>query len=225
MDGMSISAEQIRAARERLHLTQKELADQVGVSSRTVGSWERGDTIPRNRMGALAEALGLEETEPEFGYEALLRRVGQLVKQRREELGFGRAAFAKHAGLGSDKTIQDFEFGRHLPLGNSLRRIEKALRWRSGCIDDVMRGTDRKASSIRMEDLDKYDSSPKERLAAFSTLELLDELRLRLENLQVFMGGMTPQAQELYGLAAMGHVPEHLEDELERDEDNEDDDA
>lgn len=221
MEHMSISAEQIKAARERLHLKQKELADMVGVTSRTVGSWERGETVPRNRMGALAEALGLEETEPEFGYEALLRRVGQLAKQRREELGFSRPAFAKHAGIGSDKTIAEFEFGRTLPMGGTQRKIEKGLRWRSGSIDDVMRGQDRKASSIRMEDLDKYDSSPREQLSKFTTLELLDELRDRLDNLATFMIGATPQAQQLYGLAAQGHIPEHLEE----DEDDEDSDA
>lgn len=206
-------------------MTQQQLADEVGVSMRTIGNWERNEAIPRNRMGALMEALEMGDQGPEFGHDALLRRVGQLMKQRREELGLGRLAFAKHAGVGSDKTIKDLEFGRMLPLGSTLRRIEKGLRWRLGSIDDVMSSESRKASTIRMEEVDSHDSSPKVQLQAFTTLELLDELRIRLENLQKFVGGATPNAQELYGLAAMGHVPEHLEEDLEGDEDNEDDDA
>ncbi|SDG96243.1 helix-turn-helix domain-containing protein [Klenkia brasiliensis] len=49
----------IRAARERARLSQAEVAAAVGVSLRTVGNWERGESIPRNRLGALEELLGV----------------------------------------------------------------------------------------------------------------------------------------------------------------------
>lgn len=54
---MIIGAE-IRRARELAHLTQQELGARVGVSLRTVGNWERGETVPLNRAAALEEVLG-----------------------------------------------------------------------------------------------------------------------------------------------------------------------
>lgn len=48
----------IRAARERKGWTQQQLALAVGVGARTVGGWERGETVPLNRMGKLDEVLG-----------------------------------------------------------------------------------------------------------------------------------------------------------------------
>jgi len=48
----------IKAARERRKWNQEELAAAVGVSARTVGNWERGATVPKNRLGALADILG-----------------------------------------------------------------------------------------------------------------------------------------------------------------------
>ena len=48
----------IRRARERLHLTQQQLADLVGVSLRSVSNWEGGHHVPKNRLGALEDVLG-----------------------------------------------------------------------------------------------------------------------------------------------------------------------
>jgi transcriptional regulator with XRE-family HTH domain len=215
MDGMSdITGEQIRAARERLRMTQQELAEELGVSLRTVSNWERGESVPRNRAGAIVDVLGIQEEVPEFGEKALLRRLGQLAKQQREILGMGRPSMAKEAGLGSDKTIIQFEFGRTLPRGTSQRRIEKALSWRIGAIDDVMRMVNRKASEIQMEDLDAEDSvylasqGPKS-LALYSDDDLIDELRRRL-----VAGRRVPyqSRQDLYDLAASTNS-EHLEAE------------
>ena len=53
----------IRAARERKGWTQAELGQAIGVGQRTVGNWERGATVPKNRMGALVDALG-PDVEP-----------------------------------------------------------------------------------------------------------------------------------------------------------------
>ena len=49
---------QIRAAREARGWTQEQLATAVGVGHRTVGNWERGATVPKNRMGKLRELFG-----------------------------------------------------------------------------------------------------------------------------------------------------------------------
>ncbi|MDQ0735141.1 transcriptional regulator with XRE-family HTH domain [Arthrobacter agilis] len=53
-----ITGEQIRAARERAALTQGQLGERVGVSLRTIGNWERGESVPRNKEGVLRSALG-----------------------------------------------------------------------------------------------------------------------------------------------------------------------
>lgn len=47
----------IRRARERKRWSQRQLADALGVGVRSVGSWERGETEPRNSIGALEEVL------------------------------------------------------------------------------------------------------------------------------------------------------------------------
>lgn len=196
-------------------MTQQELADEVGVSLRTVSSWERGESVPRNRAAVIAEVLGLESAR-EFGHDALLRRLGQLAKQRREEIGQGRKPFAKEAGLGSDTTIQSFEFGRVLPSGTSQRKIEKALGWRLGVIEDMMRAVDRKASAIEMEELDAEDSlylntvSGVRALSMVSNEDLIEELRRRL--LRAPSPMETKDAQHMFGLAASTNA-EHLEDE------------
>jgi len=52
-----INGTEIRAARERAGMTQGQLAHAVGVSLRTVGNWERGDTVPMNRASAVEAAL------------------------------------------------------------------------------------------------------------------------------------------------------------------------
>lgn len=54
----------IRSLREELGLTQKELADQIGVSDKTVSKWETGRGLPDiSVLGALAEALGVSLSE------------------------------------------------------------------------------------------------------------------------------------------------------------------
>ena len=217
-DMSSITGEQIRAARELARMTQQQLADDVGVSLRTVSSWERGESVPRNRASAIAEVLGIRgdgETEAEFGYSALLSHLGRLAKQRREELGLGRVPFSKEIGLGSDRTLRNFEFGRTLPSGTSQRRIEKGLGWRLGAMDDVMRMVDRKASSITMESLDAEDSlhiaaQGGVGLALVSNEDLIEELRRRLLKSPAPM--QNQDMQNLFGLAASTNV-EHLEDD------------
>jgi transcriptional regulator with XRE-family HTH domain len=46
---------EIKAARERAKMTQPQLAAAVGVGKGTVSNWERGETVPKNRMAAIEE--------------------------------------------------------------------------------------------------------------------------------------------------------------------------
>ncbi len=223
-DMTSISAETIKAARERRQITQADLAKELGVSMRTVGNWERGDSVPRSRMGALVDALGLEAkpTGYQWGEEELRARVGQLAKQRREELGLSRDAFAERADLRSKQTVQNFEFARSMPRGATLRQIEKVLEWKNNSIDEALE-SGKRAGDLAMEDFDLYDREPKERpLASFSTEEVLAEAIKRLADIKGALGPSSPSlgARDLYGLAASGNS-EHLED-LEDAEDEQD---
>jgi DNA-binding transcriptional regulator YiaG len=232
VEAMGISAEEIKAGRERRHMTQQQLADEVGVSLRTVGSWERGESVPRNRLSAVAEALGLEgESQRDFGRDAMQKRIGQLAKQRREELGLGRVAFARSIGLGSDKTLQDFEFGRRLPFGTTVRKIEKALGWKLGVVDELLESKNRKASAIMQEELDEFEPGQPMPLDRVPTAELLAEVIRRLGALQSAIGAPQPRIEDIIGvsapkdlfdLAASTNV-EHLEDDEEADEDEQDD--
>lgn len=52
-----LTGDQIRTARERAGWTQAHLGDLVGVSMRSIGNYERGETIPRNKMPVLKEVL------------------------------------------------------------------------------------------------------------------------------------------------------------------------
>lgn len=53
------TGERIRARREELNMTQKELAEKVGISFQLVSHYEKNlvDTIPTKRLKAIAEAL------------------------------------------------------------------------------------------------------------------------------------------------------------------------
>jgi DNA-binding XRE family transcriptional regulator len=210
----SFTADEIKAGRERKMMTQQELADAVGVSLRTVSSWERGESVPRNRMAVIAEVLGLEGAK-EFGYDALLRQLGRLAKQRREEIGLPRQGMAREYGLGSDKTIVAFEFGRVLPSGTSQRKIERALDWKVGVIDEVMRMVNRKASDISMEELDAEDSLYLSSQGVIKGLELVSDDDLLAEvrrRMTESSRHLSEAAQHMFGLAASSNV-EHLEGE------------
>jgi DNA-binding XRE family transcriptional regulator len=156
------------------------------------------------------------ESVSEFVEKAMLRQLGMLAKRRREELGLPRQGFAKEIGLGSDKTIVAFEFGRVLPSGTSQRKIEKGLGWRLGVIDDFMRMKDRKATSVDMESVDAEDSlfiasqGGIKGLELVSDDDLLAEVKRRMSSRNA--RHLSKDAQDVYGLAASTNV-EHLEDE------------
>lgn len=72
--------QRIRRLRESRKWSQAELGDLVGVSSRTIGNWERDESAPRNRLGTLQEVFGVSLTrdeEPELD-EAGEPRLGYL---------------------------------------------------------------------------------------------------------------------------------------------------
>lgn len=56
MDGRELGW-RLRRARERARLTQRELAEAVGVDRKTVGNWESGVSSPRSSLGRLEAVL------------------------------------------------------------------------------------------------------------------------------------------------------------------------
>jgi len=152
------------------------------------------------------------QSERDYGQDAMMRRLGLLAKQRREELGLGRVEFAKLAGLGSDSTVQQFEFGQRWPRPQTLRKLEVALGWRNQVIDALTEDLNRAASSVTFADLDRPAEQPAPRpLSAFSTAELMREVASRMEALQAGLGASL-DSQPDYDLAA-SHNREHLEGE------------
>lgn len=50
---------QLKEIRKKSHVSQVELADMIGVSTRTIGAWERGENLPDiEQVWNCAEALG-----------------------------------------------------------------------------------------------------------------------------------------------------------------------
>jgi len=215
---MYITSEQIKSARERRQMTQQELADEVGVSLRRVGSWERGESIPRNRMGAIAEALGLDDEVKgrDFGPEAIRRRLGQLAKQRREQLGLARIPFAKHAGM-YEQAVMQFEFAQRWPRTATLRKLEDALGWKPFVTEDIL-SSSRRASTIELADLDNPGVVQPEPgsipLAGVSTADLLAELVRRNNAQEKVVAEHADPAQHHYDLAASD---DHVEGEDDND--------
>lgn len=84
----------IKALRNKLHISQTELADAVGVSLRTVGSWERGNSVPNSeQIWNCAVALGCtpndilgwhEDRPSESGREDLTPEEREIVDCYRE---------------------------------------------------------------------------------------------------------------------------------------------
>jgi DNA-binding XRE family transcriptional regulator len=58
---MDVNALNIRSKRKELKLTQKQLADILGVSFNTISNWERGEVIPETKFGIIKSFLNQEK--------------------------------------------------------------------------------------------------------------------------------------------------------------------
>ncbi|WP_313318192.1 helix-turn-helix domain-containing protein [Gordonia sputi] len=66
-------------------------------------------------------------------------QAGAIVAARRRELGLDVAELARTAGV-DVKTIRSLEAGERMPRDSTKAKIERALSWDSGGIDEVMEG-------------------------------------------------------------------------------------
>lgn len=82
----------LRRARERAKLTQRALAEAVGVDRKTVGNWEAGVSSPRSSLGRLeavlaahglvADPVAASEPLPAVGADAVLQMIVEVLDSR-----------------------------------------------------------------------------------------------------------------------------------------------
>lgn len=91
--------QRIKRRRQELGLTQKDLAERVGVDPSSVVNWEKGRHFPARYQGAVEAALGIsltEDDEPDpgpqdgDGYDRLERRALDLLKEIERQRRQGR---------------------------------------------------------------------------------------------------------------------------------------
>lgn len=56
-------ADDIRLEREKINLTQEQFAELLGVSTRTVGRWENGESFPIKHVDTIAAVLNVSQKE------------------------------------------------------------------------------------------------------------------------------------------------------------------
>lgn len=121
-----MKAEEIRAGRRRLGLSQAGLGEQIAVSQVTVSNWERGKTAPGpEHAAALAKLFRADGDEavteaPEASY-------GDWVREGRRAKGLTRKGLAATVGI-SQIQVYNIETGRTLnPREKTRRALEKVL--------------------------------------------------------------------------------------------------
>lgn len=90
--GAMVTGKDIRKARERRRLSQEKLAELLKVSSKSIGRWERGETIPKSALGAIEQVLALgdhpdEPTLSEASNAELLAEVALRMEHRKAAQG------------------------------------------------------------------------------------------------------------------------------------------
>lgn len=109
-----INGEQIRAARETRGLTQSELAQLVGVSMRTVGNWERGESVPRTREARLRTILSIEGGASDIGGLSSATDAELLAEIAKRFARDGLESGSSSARQGADRVLK-FERKGRLP--------------------------------------------------------------------------------------------------------------
>ncbi len=113
----------IRDSREKVGMSQKELAHMLGVSRSLVSNWEKGSPLPSHEMTRnLSAILGVDlpTVIGRFG-------LGTWVRSERNRRGLSRGELARRAGV-SPRTIYHIEAGRtESPQESTVDRLKKVL--------------------------------------------------------------------------------------------------
>lgn len=73
-----MTANQIKAFRDRVGLTQVELSRVIGVHEMTVSKWERGITVPTPHEDALLEHMAAKKQPKPSRLKSLFARYGEI---------------------------------------------------------------------------------------------------------------------------------------------------
>jgi DNA-binding XRE family transcriptional regulator len=138
----STIGEHLRKRRFLLGLRQSQAAQQLGVSKRTLGLWERDKVCPSWKLQTrVVTFLGYDPfTDPALGmpggnkpdgvaFSSICgapQTFGQLLFRHRIQFKKTRQEFAKELGI-SVKTLRGWEIGLHRPSGNQENRIKLVL--------------------------------------------------------------------------------------------------
>lgn len=110
----------MRQRRLDLKLSQKQVADQIGVHEMTITGWEGNATIPEVRyMPPIFQFLGYNPL-PASG------SLAEGLATARKTLGLSQRKMAGRLGV-DPATLMGWEAGRHQPTGNSLGLIARVL--------------------------------------------------------------------------------------------------
>ena len=123
-DGEEIG-KRIRDRRLALEMSQPQLAEQFGVSTGTVGSWERGRT-PSHTQRRLVSAWLAEEVPVRMPRQAQTKALVQRMMDRRQALRISRRKMARNMGV-SQTDVHYWEQGRTLPNEENRRKIVEWL--------------------------------------------------------------------------------------------------
>lgn len=121
------TGDEIRTARQRAGLTQQELASRIGVSMRTIGNWERGETVTQRHAARIADVLGghltsaPKSTIEDYSDAALLAEIARRFDRTRSTRDAHR------------QTVED----RPQPHGSTTRPSDPPLRLLSDDAPDL----------------------------------------------------------------------------------------
>lgn len=120
----------VGARRQELRLTRSELAQRVGVSARSVASWELGHRIPASaQLVRIAEAIEVDTASlaAALPRQRVANALGQLMLARQRELGLRSVDIARLAGT-TEATVSRWVNGRSRPAPQNLQRLAEALK-------------------------------------------------------------------------------------------------
>jgi len=114
---LRFSKRMLKSVRKKLSLTQKELAQLLGVSVVTAAAWEGGKSTPRAaKLARIAQVRGFTRAEADaaLGREVSPGISSVQVRTIRRQLGLSQARFAKKLGV-STGSVNAWEAGRTRP--------------------------------------------------------------------------------------------------------------
>lgn len=122
---MEWDKEKIKALRNKLELTQPQLAELLGTSQVVISYWETGrgnpSSISQNFLSLIAEKISVEEIKEKKQKEQKYNK--DTIKAFREELGLNKTQFASLLSLDTS-TVSYWESGEK----NPSKKSQKALK-------------------------------------------------------------------------------------------------